>query len=310
MGGTRWDSTSWKTSRSAYTSAAKPSVDHIYTSRTMKPELNPHDIAMRESRDSAANPNSTALILALDVTGSMDRVLDVMAREALGTLVGQVYERQPITDPHIMVMGIGDFECDSAPLQVTQFESENNALVTQMESIYLERGGGGNHYESYAAAWLFAATRTSIDCFEKRGKKGYLFTVGDEEPTPKLYGKHIQQFLGENTSRDMSGEDLLKMAQVSYNVFHVIVQEGSYARVHPELVHKAWTKLIGQNVLPLSDHRKLAEVVVSAIQVAEGADRDAVAASWGGDTAVVVRNAVGAVVAAKPAGAGTGLRLY
>jgi len=43
-----------------------------------------------------------------------------------------------------------------------------------MEKIYLERGGGGNNHESYAAAWLFGATRTSIDCFEKRGKQGVI----------------------------------------------------------------------------------------------------------------------------------------
>ena len=28
--------------------------------------------------------------------------------------------------------------------------------------------------------------KTSIDCFEKRGKKGYLFTIGDEQLPPTL----------------------------------------------------------------------------------------------------------------------------
>lgn len=292
MGSGRWDSRDWAASRTSYTKTARPTVDHIYTARSIDAALDPKGIMLRESRDSPDNPASTAVIIGLDVTGSMDRVLDAMARTGLGTLVGSIYERQPITDPHIMVMGIGDFECDRAPLQVTQFEAANAPLVTQMEKVYLERGGGGNHHESYAAAWLFAATRTSIDCFEKRGKRGYLFTVGDEEPTPKLFARHIQQFLGGEPTSDLSGQHLLAMAQATYNVFHVMVEEGSYARDYPDKVRGAWTSLIGQNLIPLSDHTKLAEVVVSAIQIAEGHDRDAVVKSWGGDTSLVVARGI------------------
>lgn len=307
MGRGRWDSGEWASTRSSYTKAARPTVDHIYTSRGMAPELDPKSVAIRESRDSDANPNSTALILGLDVTGSMTRVLDAMARTGLGTLVGQIYDRKPIEDPHIMVMGVGDFEFDRAPLQVTQFETENDPLVKQMEKIWLERGGGGNHYESYAAPWLFAATRTAIDCFEKRGKRGYLFTVGDEEPTPMLTGAAIARFLGGQVAADLDGRRLLEMAQMTYNVFHVIVEEGDYASGHQEQVRQAWANLLGQNVLPLSDHTKLAEVVVSAIQVAEGHDKREVAGSWSGDTAMVVSRAIHEVVAAER---GTGPRLY
>lgn len=307
MGGGRWDSRDWATSRASYSYAAKPTADHIYTSRRLEKGLDPKDVILRESRDSPANPNSTALIVALDVTGSMDRVLDAIARTGLGTLVGSIYERQPITDPHIMIMGIGDFEYDQGPLQVTQFEAENAPLVTQMEKIWLERGGGGNSYESYAAAWLFAATRTSIDCFEKRGKKGYLFTVGDEEPTPRLMAAHLRRHLGGEATHDLDGEHLLAMAQATYNVFHVIVEEGSHARSHPDRVREKWARYLGQHVLPLSDHRNLAEVVVSAIQVAEGADRDVVAKSWDGDTSVVVARAVKDIAAAAPSG---GMKLY
>lgn len=306
MGGGRWDTHDWASTRSAYSKAAKPTVDHIYTSRKLDDALSPARITLRESRDSDANPSSTALIVGLDVTGSMTRVLDVMARAGLGELVGQIYQRKPITDPHIMVMGIGDFECDQAPLQVTQFEAENAPLVTQMEKVWLERGGGGNHYESYAAAWLFAATRTSIDCFEKRGKKGYLFTVGDEEPTPFLRADAIRRFLGGEGREDLDGARLLEMAKATYNVFHVIVEEGDYASNRPEQVREAWTNLLGQNALPLADHTKLAEVIVSAIQVAEGHDRAEVAKSWDAHTAMVVSRAIHDVVRAEGAG---GMRL-
>ena len=60
-------------------------------------------------------------------------------------------------------------------------------------------------------------------------------------------------------------------------------------------VMSSWTPLLGQRVLKLSDHKKLAEVVVSAIQVNEGNDADAVVSSWSGSTSVVVARAVGAL---------------
>jgi hypothetical protein len=309
MGAGRWDSREWAATRSAYTTSAKPTVDHIYTSREIDDVLDPKRITLRESRDSAVNPNSTALIVALDVTGSMDRVLDVMARDGLGTLVGQMYERRPITDPHVMIMGIGDFECDSAPLQVTQFEAENAALVGQMEKIYLERGGGGNCYESYAATWLFAATRTAIDCYEKRGKRGYLFTVGDEEPTPRLYADNIRRVMGGEVPGDFDGGDLLRMVQATYHVCHVLVEEGNYAKHNLRKVRSAWTDLIGQNLIPLADHRKLAEVVVSAMQVIEGHDRNEVIKSWKGDASLVVAQSLRDLAVIDRTDTGT-MRLY
>lgn len=312
MGNGRWSSSDWKSTRAAYTASAKPTVDHIYKSYRLENLLDPKGVAVRESRDSAANPNSTALIVGLDVTGSMSRVLDNMAREGLGTLVGNIYERRPITDPHVMVMGIGDMQSDQAPLQVTQFEAANDALVTQMEKIWLERGGGNNNHESYAAAWYFAATHTSIDCFEKRGKRGYLFTVGDEEPTPVLRAQHLSQFIGDDVQADLTGEQALAMAQMTYDVFHVLVAEGSYARKHLDQTMTAWTRLMGQNVILLSDHTKLAEVIVSAIQVSEGADKAAVSDSWGGGTSVVVADALKNLNPNVPAvpGSGGGIKLY
>jgi hypothetical protein len=312
MGGGRFDTHDWAKTRSNYSYSAKPTVDHIYTSRDMNPALDPKSITIRESRDSDANPQSTALIVGLDVTGSMGMVLDVMARQSLGTLVEEIYNRKPISDPHVMVMGIGDCECDRAPLQVTQFEAENQPLVTQMESIFLERGGGGNHHESYAAAWLFAAMKTSIDCFEKRGKRGYLFTVGDEGPTPKLFGQHIRGFLGLNETGDMDGRAILEKAQMTYDVFHVMVEEGSHFRQYGDRVRREWTEILGERAISLRDHEKLAEVVVSAIQVAEGAAHDDVVKSWSGDTSLVVADAIKNVNAVAKVGgtAGAGHKLY
>ena len=108
-------------SRAAYSSYSASTVgkttDEIYTSRKIDKSLDPLGVGVRESRDSVDNPNSTPVIVGIDVTGSMGMLADVIAREGLGVLFEGILDRKPITDPHVMFMAIGDANYDSAPLQ-------------------------------------------------------------------------------------------------------------------------------------------------------------------------------------------------
>lgn len=300
MGSASWSASDW-----AHTSSLRSTkrTEEIFTSHGMKPELDPKGVALRESRDSAINPASTAIIIGLDVTGSMGMIADTMARKGLGTLVEEILARKPVTDPHVMMCGIGDATCDAAPLQITQFEADMK-IDEQLQKIWLEKRGGGNSSESYHLPWYFAALHTSIDCFEKRGKKGYLFTIGDEETPEDLTADQILRVLGDNVQRDYSARDLLTMASRMYHVFHIIVEEGQHARMNRDRVMNCWSDLLGQRAIPLADHTKLAEVVVSAIEVTEGRDRDVVAKSWSGDTAVVVARAINTLPADNAAAGG------
>lgn len=292
MGSGRWSVSDWE-AYSAKNIKSKTTVDGIYTSRALAPELDPKGIKFRESCDSADNPMSSPIIVALDVTGSMGVVLDSMAREGLKTLATEVYKRKPVSDPHIMFMGIGDAEAgDRAPLQVTQFEADIR-IAEQLTRIYLERGGGGNNYESYAMAWYFAAMHTRIDSFEKRGKKGFLFTVGDEQPTPYLRGCDIERVFGYRPAFDrISAQELLTMVSRQYEVFHLMVEDGSYFRSRGDEVVNQWTGLLGQRAIRLSDHSKMGEVIVSTLQVMRGADTDSVISSWDRQTGLVVSKAI------------------
>lgn len=134
---------------------------------------------------------------------------------------------------------------------------------------------------------------TAIDCFQKRGKKGYLFTIGDEEPPEVLTRSELKKVLDAPVQRDFGSAELLDLATRQYEVFHVIVEQGNHClRGGLPSVLKKWTALLGQRALRLNDYTKLPEVIVSAIQVNEGASPAAVADTWSGDTALVVRHAV------------------
>jgi len=283
MGSGSFDSRAYSTFTA---STVGKSTDEVYTSRKIHDDLNPFGVKVRESRDSEDNPNSTPLIVGLDVTGSMGMLADSIAREGLGTLFTGIFDRKPISDPHVMFMGIGDANYDRAPLQVSQFEADNR-VVEQLTLLWIEHGGGGNSFESYNLPWYFAAFHTKHDSIEKRGKRGYLFTVGDEEAPQDLTRDQLKKFLDDDVAQDISNDTVLKIAQRSYDVFHVIIEQGSHARAYPDRVLQSWTDVLGQRVIRLADHKLLSETIVSAIEVAEGVDASVSAERWGAGGAVI-----------------------
>lgn len=288
MGTSRWSPDEWD--RYASTTAGKTAKD-LFRRTSICKHLDPKDIKMRESCDSPANPNSTPIIVAVDNTGSMGMLAETLIREGLGVLIEEIIARKPVPDPHVMFMAVGDAWCDRAPLQVTQFETDLR-LAEQLSDFWIEGGGGGNSYESYNLPWYFAATHTKCDSILKRNKKGYLFTVGDEPPPPKLLAEHVKELLGGGLQRDMSSRDLLAMASKTWDIFHIMVEEGSYYSHHGKETKHQWQQLLGQRAIGLSDHTKLSEVIVSTLEVMEGADLTRVANSWSGGTGIVVRKAL------------------
>jgi len=289
MGGTsRWVADDWD--KYATTTRTK-TTDKIFTSRKMHADLDPKTINIRESRDSDINPESTPIITAVDVTGSMGMIATYFVQHGLGNFFTEILNRKPITDPHLMVMGIGDVNYDDAPLQVSQFECDLT-IADQLEKIYVEHGGGNNNSESYDLAAYFAAYHTSIDSFEKRGKKGYLFTIGDEMPPSGTSKILLEQFTVDTPQTDADFKTTLEAAEKMYNVYHIIIAEGNYAKTYLDKVKAAWTELLGQNAVVLKDYTTLSELMVSLIEINEGRAVDDVIGSWSGTTAIAISSAV------------------
>lgn len=276
MGGSTWSSSDYVARSASYSSQSR---EQLFSKRSTRSDFDPRNITVRESCDSEQNPNSTPVIVGLDVTGSMGFIAEHIAKESLGKLVEGIIDSKPITDPHIMMMAIGDIQYDSAPLQATQFEADIR-IADQLTDLYLEGGGGGNHYESYDLPWLFASEKTKIDSFDKRGVKGYLFTIGDEMP-PRTAGKDsLRDRVGINFQQDLSPGEALSLAQEKWNVFHIIVEEGSYCRRFRNTVGKAWSDLLGKRAIHLNNYKYISEVIQSVMQVSEGHDPQEVVEQW------------------------------
>ena len=286
MGGGSWTEKDWNnyTARKGITNNS--TVTDIYKSTSMKANLNPNGVAIRESCDSSDNPKSTGVIVGLDVTGSMGYLSETIAKGALHKLITEVYDRKPISDPHILIAAIGDGKCDSSPLQVTQFEADIR-LAEQLTDIYFESGGGGNGGESYLALWYFAAKHTKIDCFEKRGQKGFLFTIGDEPNHKTLTKDEIKRIFGDDVEKDYTEQELLDEVSRKYEVFHLCV--GGYASYDS---HRKWKATLGERALEVSDHEKIPEIIESTMEVLAGKSVDDAAAQWDGNTSLVVKQAI------------------
>lgn len=299
MGYSRYDATAWSAHSASVASTPR---DKIFTSRSLHEKLDPAKVVVRESVDSVANPNSTPILLFSDVTGSMGITAEQIIKKDLGTIMGEIYDRKPVSDPHILGGAIGDPEAgDTAPFQITQFESEVGPIVDQLSKIFIEGRGGGNGGEGYAQAWWFAANKVKSDAITKRGRKGYLFTIGDECFLPTLKRSDIQRVFGIDPEGDINANDLYARVCEHWHVFHLIVNP-----VPMQPVVATWQALLGQNALVVQDIKNLAEVIVSTIQITEGASPEAVADSWDGSVAMVVRKATGHL---KPADAAASVRV-
>ena len=236
------------------------STAEIFTQRSIKNEMDPKN-TVRECCDSVEHPETVPIIIALDVTGSMGRVPDAFIREGMTSMMSNLYDAG-LTSSQVLFMGIGDHECDAAPLQVGQFEADDQLLDKWLKEIYLEGGGGANEGESYLLAWYYAAFHTRIDSFEKRGKKGFLFTIGDEPTLKTLPGFRASEITG-GSAQDMTHESILEAASEKYNVFHIhLTETRSGSREH---VQAKWKQDMADNAIILKSYHDIGRTISEVV---------------------------------------------
>ncbi|HUE74337.1 MAG TPA: hypothetical protein VMP01_25875 [Pirellulaceae bacterium] len=220
----------------------------------------------RESRDSTAHAASRAVAVMFDVTGSMHTVPRILQKN-LCRLFDLLVDKKYLTDPAVLVGGIGDATCDVAPLQVGQFES-GNEIEDDLGRLFLEGGGGGQKTESYELALYFLARKTSIDCWEKRKTKGYAFLIGDEMPYGRVKRKEVKYVFGDQLTEDIPIRQIVAEVREKYELFYILPDLTSYYD-DPEVL-LAWQKLLGQNALRLPDPAAISESIAATIGLAEG----------------------------------------
>ena len=282
MGTGHYSSRTYNAVTSARNYAAK-SANQIF-SDSLKDTMNPAMLknGIRECRDSSDHPYSVPIMVFVDVTGSMGGIpynlIQNKFPQMMDTLVGH-----GVNDAQICFGAIGDHISDMVPLQIGQFEQETVKLVDSLADIYIEGGGGGQSMESYPLAWYIAGYHTSIDSFEKRGMKGFLFTIGDESFHPDYNGNFIRQMMGmKEAPQRYSAKQLFATASEKYHIFHVHVEDGSYSSNH---IGREWKQLLGERFLTLKESNNIAELIGTTVSVINGADMDRILNSFDRGTA-------------------------
>ena len=234
----------------------------MYRARTIDPKMDPYKV-MRECCDTEEHPDTVPVILALDVTGSMGGAL-LKTASSLGVIMEDILEKY--TDVEFMIMGIGDLSYDRAPIQISQFESDIR-IAEHLDKIWFERGGGGNNFESYTAAWYMGLYHTQLDCW-KRGKKGIIITLGDEPLNPYLPCERLRKVTGDALHKDVETGSLYRKALQYFDIFHVAVDdpEDSF-RWHKSKIVKSFGRLLGKR-FEVSTLDRLPQTILGCLEEA------------------------------------------
>jgi len=252
------------TSAFDYSDRATSGARHTWKAH---PSLDPRGLTVRESRDSDEHPASLAIAVLFDVTGSMQtvpRVLQTKLPELFGLLLRKGYTEHP----QILFGAVGDATCDRVPLQLGQFESDNR-MDDHLGNILLEGGGGGQMTESYELAMYAMARHTALDCVERRGRRGYLFLIGDEKPYGKVKAREVREVLGDDLAEDIPITTILAELRRLYDVYFILPAGTAYAG--SDEVLGTWRKLLGQNVIELDDLDAVCETIALTIGLGEEA---------------------------------------
>ena len=244
--------------------ATKSSAE-VFSQQGCHPLMNPKGLRMREACDSAEHPDNTPIAFALDVTGSMGHIPKLLARQELPKFMKLLKQVCQVPDPQILFMAVGDATSDQAPLQIGQFESTAELMDQWLTWSYLEGGGGGSNHESYELVFYTLAQHTSIDSFEKRGKKGYLFMTGDELPYDLISRHQVGSIFDEKLDEDLPIEEVIAAAAETYHLFFLIPDLGRRARCETR-----WRQLLGDRVICMEAADDTCTVAALIVALTEG----------------------------------------
>jgi hypothetical protein len=271
--------------------ASRPAHE-VFSQRGCHALMDPRGLKVRESRDSADHPNSLPIVFALDVTGSMGDIPQILARRDLPNFM-KLLGACRIADPQLLFMAIGDATSDHAPLQVGQFESTAELMDQWLTWSYLEGGGGGSGSESYELAFYVLAQHTDTDAAVKRKKRGYLFMTGDELPYPAVSRHQVEALIGEKLDEDIPIEEAIAAAAENYHLFFLIPDLQRRGRCEAR-----WRELLGDQVICMESSDDTCAVAAAIVGLTERVlpDTDAVATALKAEG--LPRERIGAVVRA------------
>ena len=232
------------------------------------PSLDPRGVT-RRSLDSDEHPESLAITVLFDVTGSMRKVPRTLQTK-LPQLLGLLLRHGYVQDPQLLFGAIGDATCDDAPLQIGQFESDNR-MDDDLSRIWLEGGGGGQKTESLrTGCCIFMARHTPHRLLRKARQARLPVHHRRRNGLPEGESRRGARRHRRRTCRPpIPLTQILAQVQRKWDTYYILPEGSSYAR-DPQVL-TFWSNLLGQNLIELSDLDAVCETIALTVGLGEAA---------------------------------------
>lgn len=223
----------------------------------LKEELNPFQ---KKLTCKNANP----IICAIDVTGSMGDWSKIIW-DKLPMFYGQIMIQNYLSDPSISFAAIGDSRCDEAPLQITEF-AQGSAIDDWISKLWLEGGGGAQHYETYELAAYYYAKHCSIPNAHYSKIKPFFFLTGDEGFYPAVRIDDIAHMFGDHIRAGITSEEIFTELKSKFNVF---LLHKPYSIEKKELrILAQWQHVLGSShVIILQEPKAVVDLMLGIIAI-------------------------------------------
>ena len=278
MGYGSYSASDWSKLKASRNLSSNQDVKEVFQNRKCDPKFDPLFIGTRECFDSQEHPNTTPIVIGLDVTASMGYLAVEVATKALNELIMKLYSTAAVEDPALMCAAYGDY-LDTSPLQVSQFESDIR-IAEQLLNLYFENGGCGLVVPT--CLWAFLSRHTNIDAVNKRKQKGFLFTIGDgAEIRADNVRETIKKVIGDDIA-SASLSSILSELQEKFYVFHIMIGRDG----NPNILHGY------KIVINESDISVIPDIILGAIQLQKGKNLEKIIAQSEEIVAPVLKNAL------------------
>ncbi len=197
------------------------------------------------------------IVCMLDVTGSMGSSVYAIY-DRLGSLFIEIERQNYLSDPAISFAAVGDAYCDRAPIQVCQF-SQSEELITFLQKIWIEHGGGGQSRESYELMLYYYARH----CILEKPEIPFLFIIGDEGFYPQVDSDQVLKHFGDDVSA-MNARQIFKELKKKFhdNVFLLHLEYGGGM---DHTIVEQWQDVLDSHVIALEDPTTVVEVMLGII---------------------------------------------
>ena len=163
--------------------------------------------------ENLVSESPSPIVFALDVTGSMGNWSKIIY-DKMPMFYGQIMMQKYLKEPSISFCAVGDYTCDRAPLQVTEF-GQGKEIDQLISKMYLEGSGGGGYTESYEFPAYFYLNQCDLN----NSELPFWFITGDEAFYDTIDKQYIKKFLGKDEQTNVCAKTVWKELMKKFNVF-------------------------------------------------------------------------------------------